>query len=685
VRQLLGLLILLCAFTPTFSQAPARAPAIVPDAVFPRFIVPGHAPAMDSLRNLYWLHYRNNGPMATLWDEWLPPATLWPATGDKLGMRQRWSAALSGRRTDAEGYVSTHQHNGTAHAEGWPFPLWHQGAGAGWHFAGTGIPGYDAPHLTKGEDWTLSGATRGPIDARGWNRQQPFLRLNWRARGLEGAKCYVEWATTDAPAFNADRRITFAPAAGDHEVRTMIAAYKHPGWTGTITGLRIAFDNSASASINLMSFHTAYDSRHNINNFNFVRGVASYFNWTSDVAFLRASIERARVAMRYAMSEFQARERKLVLTPWVGHEGTSGVVIGANGIKTIRPGLGIGDNYWDLLPFGGEDTMATIYYYDTLRDLADLEQAIAQHAEWNVQTGATPAFDPADLRKHAQEVKDFAGQHFWNAKTGRFVSAIDRDGVAHDYGFTFLNTEAIYHGFATDAQAQSIMAWLAGERTVEGDTSTGADIYHFRFGPRSTTRRNVGYYFWAWSNPESIPWGGQVQDGGAVLGWSYHDLMARLTTRGPDDAWKRLSEIVAWFDDVQAEGGYRAYYKNDPSRGTMQGNNKPGGLGLDAEFVESVLVPQVMLYGFLGFQPTPTGFTLNPRLPEDWPSLEITGIHLHDAILNIAVSRDDITIAVTNAPAQPMTIDLPPAYARFSYGEPLRLEKGVPLRSVRKE
>ena len=158
-----------------------------------------------------------------------------------------------------------------------------------------------------------------------------------------------------------------------------------------------------------------------------------------------------------------------------------------------------------------------------------------------------------------------------------------------------------------------IHEWLSGARTVDGDTSTGADIYHWRFGPRSTTRRNIDYYFWGWSNPESVPWGYQVQDGGAVLGWSYYDLMARLKTAGPDDAAARLAEITKWFDETQAEGGYRAYYGKDPARGTMQGGNVPGGLGLDKEFFESVLVPQVMLYGFLGFRPTADGFAIDPH------------------------------------------------------------------------
>jgi hypothetical protein len=160
--------------------------------------------------------------------------------------------------------------------------------------------------------------------------------------------------------------------------------------------------------------------------------------------------------------------------------------------------------------------------------------------------------------------------------------------------------------------------------------------------------------------------------------------MARVKTRGPDDAWRRLREIITWFDDVQAEGGYRAYYR-DRKRGTMQGNNIPGGLGLDAEFVESVLVPNLMLYGFLGFEPKPNGFALNPRLPEDWPSLEIRGIHFHDAMLNVSVDRDEVTITATNAPAEPIVIELPAEFARLSYGTPIKLEKGVPLRSNRKE
>ena len=162
-----------------------------------------------------------------------------------------------------------------------------------------------------------------------------------------------------------------------------------------------------------------------------------------------------------------------------------------------------------------------------------------------------------------QEVKDYGTQRFWNPQTGRF-GTVDLDGDLHDYGFTFLNNEAVYYGFATPEQAKHPRLAEPANASSTDDTSQGPDIYHWRFGPRSTTKRNLDYYFWAWSNPESIPFGNQVQDGGGVLGFSYHDLMARLRTAGPDDAAQRLDEICTWFDETQAAGGYRAYY-SDPS------------------------------------------------------------------------------------------------------------------------
>ena len=681
LRLFLGTLLLLSARS---ARAQPAVPAVPVD--FPRFVVPGREQPLDSLRGLFWLHYQPAGPLIPLWDEWMPMSTLWPARGAGAalqGMRGRWASALAGRGMSAEGYIHTHQHDGLAHSEGWPFPLWTQAQGIGWHFRGTGIGGYDAPPATPA-GWQVIGGQGGEIQEKGWlvelteprsivqtpafavpARNGPWLRLNWWAEGLERANCYVEWTTQEHPEFAPDRRFYFSPAAGEGpmnlgrvETRTMIPVYRLPGWTGTLTGVRLAFDNPGPARIVIKSFHTACDTRHPINNPNFIRGVHDYFAWSRDLAFLRDQIGRVRTALRFTMREFDTRKRNCIYTTWPGHEGRSGVRRTADGKKQIVIGEGIGGNYWDLLPFGGEDALATIYYYDTLLDLADLEERINAHPEWGVATGAD-AFDPADLRRHAQAVKDYGTKCFWNEQTGRF-GTVDLDGVLHDYGWTFLNNEAVYYDFATAGQAGSIRDWISGRRAVAGDTSTGADIYHWRFGPRATTRRNIDYYFWAWSDPESVPWGYQVQDGGAVLGFSYHDLMGRLKVSGPDDAWARLQEILAWFDETQAEGGYRAYYARDSKRGTMQGGNVPGGLGIDREFFESILVPQVMLYGFLGFEPTPDGFKIHPRLPKDWPEFTITRVHLHDAVMDIT-ARADGTLAIRSETGSELalTIELP--------------------------
>ena len=661
--------------------ARVRGQSQVPDD-FPRFEVPGYEKEMERLRELYWLHYPSAGPVATLWDEWLPSPSLWPALESGNAMetiRARWKEALTNRIIDPEGYVATHQHPSIAHQLGWPFPFWKQGKGTwGWHFSLQGV--MDGWHGTKEktqEGWTLSNGTDDGIRDFAWNikltapntsvttppleiepAQSPFVQLRWRATGLDNGQPYLEWVTNEEPQFSSDKRFYFAPVESGNIVFTMIPVFRHPKWSGEITQLKVCFDNrTAGGTVAIQALFTQYDTRHNINNQCFVRGCAYYFWWTRDINFLRDNIGRMRVALRYAMTELGGLKEKCIITPFVGHCGRSGIQWTADGKKVIIPGRGIGNNYWDLLPMGYKDAYATMRYYDTLNVMARVEHDIAAHPEWDIPGGPLE-LDPARLKQHAEEVKAVGNNVFWNEKTGRFVAGIDMDNESHDYGFTFLNLEAIYFGFATKEHVGSIMNWICGERIVDGDTAQGADIYHWRFAPRATTKRNIDWYGWFWSGPETIPWGGQVQDGGAVLGFSYHDIMARLAAEGPDNAWGRLKEIAAWFDEVQKAGGYRAYY-DGTREGTLQGAGKPGGLGMDMEFLESVLVPQVVLDGFLGFEPTCDGFSINPHLPQDWSELPVNRIHLHNLVLRIRANRDSIEIEKTGAVDEPFFIRVP--------------------------
>jgi hypothetical protein len=78
---------------------------------------------------------------------------------------------------------------------------------------------------------------------------------------------------------------------------------------------------------------------------------------------------------------------------------------------------------------------------------------------------------------------------------------------------------------------------------------------------------------------------------------------------------------------------------------------------MDQEFMESVLVPQVMLYGFLGLTPEPTGFVIAPQLPKGWPSITVSRVRLHDHEVEIiAESTGRVTLKTLVSGTGPVTI-----------------------------
>ncbi len=651
----------------------ANSRRVMPDH-FPAFRVPGYENEMALLRDLFFEHYKFF-PYATFWDPWMARSMLWPAA-DADRIAQNLRVVLSERTMAEEGYIASHQHRGMAHKLGWPFPIWTQIAGWGWHFSGLGNPfakpafGVYIHHSLDG--WKQDGVSNITYsESRGLQADispnatlespafrvkaisTPFVRFEWWAEGLENATPYLEWTTERQPEFSPGRRICFEPA-DSMETKTvcMIPLNEVTAEDDVFTGFRIGFGNRRPAGIAIQALMTAADSRHNINNAAWIIACSDYIRLTKDTGFIKEQIERLRRALRYAMTEFKTRENHCINTPWVGHGGRSGVVY-EDGKKRIRYGFGVGNNYWDLLPFGGRDFQATLYFYDALLRMSDLEELIRKNPEWGIAEG----LNPDELRAHAAEIRTFSQSFFWNPKTGRFVSAVDVDDVGHDYGFTFLNTDAINRGMATPQQARSIMDWISGRRTVDGDTSQGDDIYHWRFGPRSTTLRNTNYYNSVWSNPEAFSFGEQVQDGGAVLGFSYDDLMARLRVYGPDNAWERLKEIIEWYGEVKAEGGVRAYYAK-PGRGSLQGGGTAGGLGIDKEFFESVLMPQVMLYGFMGFEPRMDGFALSPRLPTDWPSLQLTDVSFQGGTYDFYAEKGRVSLTMKSGTPRPLAVYL---------------------------
>ncbi len=685
-------------------------------AGFPRFFFAGHEEEAQWLSRYLWYHFSHRGGVGkTLFNqEYVTTSDLWMggAAHPRLPrpIQDMHREMLRVIHVDEEGYVSTHQHFSHAHEHGWPFPMWTQGRvgpdglTAGWHFQDDG-PGWvwqhylrhhpDSPHgrARAIEGWGLHHVRSLGIAEKKWQLEAtgpsptittpanvsidafnaPFLQLRWTRtpKPPKDVLPYVEWLGEKDTEFGADRRVYFGPGTGnpDYEgvsktTHSLIRMHRHPQWQGRIQRMRICLaPGESKVRFAIDSFFTVYDTRHSINNPIYIMACWNAYRWTGDVGFLRTVIGKMRTALRHQQTVMGGLKHNHIRNPWVGHDGLAGYVVNADGSKAMRQGHGIGNNYWDLMPFGWDDLYATSQYYAATLAMADVEQAVRDHPGWSVPRGAL-AFDPDELRRHAAAVKQTTNRKFWNSDAGRFVACIDASGERHDYGYTFLNLDAIWYGIASDDHARAIVDWLRGKRIVEGDTSTGADIYHWRFGPRATTKRNIKWYGHGWTAPEKIPWGGQVQDGGAVLGFAFYDLWARLHVVGPDDAWARLAAMLAWEKEVWAEGGYRKYYEGGKRGTTLQGGGTAGGIGVDCEFWESSLIPTIVPCGFLGLNPTATGLSLRPRLPKACPQMGASNVLYRNVRLDIKAGDSVVEVAVKDAPREPIRLELGDGWKR---------------------
>lgn len=680
-----------------------HAEATAPEE-FTKFSFREHELEAGLLSDYLWRFFsrRAINPMASFEQEYLTVSDLWlaeaydPHSSRKIQEVHR--EHLLSIEMDDEGYVHTHQHFSHAHEHGWPFPLWpqihggYEGYTYGWHFQDRGRgwvwdhrmiqAGSPCTGQTAADRWTLENARSLGIQDSAWRLQAtgpspaivspegvildafnaPFIQIRWKRTEERKSHLlpYLEWQREQDGDFNAERRFYFEPGrAGKGLSHCMIPVYRHPKWEGKIKRLRIALaPGELEAEFAIDSIFTQYDTRHSINNPILILASWEYFRWTGDIDFLRKNINRLRRALRYQQTEMGGLKWNHIRNEWPGHDGLPGWTRNADGTLTMHPGHGIGNNYWDLMPFGWDDLYATSHYYRATLTLARLEESILRNPGWGVPLGPD-AFDPETLRKHADQVRKTANHKFWNKKTGRFFASIDKKGTAYDYGYTFLNLEAIWYGLASDAHASDIMNWISGKRIVEGDTSQGADLYHWRFGPRATTKRNLDWYGQGWIDPGAIPWGGQVQDGGAVLGFTFFDLWGRIQVLGPDNAWQRLGEILQWEAEVQEAGGYRAYYADGKQGTTLQGGGTAGGLGIDHEFLESSLLPVIVPYGFLGLDPDGERLTISPRLPAACPEMKIENLLFQNCRMDIAAGVDSVTAVLKDRPPAPIRIALP--------------------------
>jgi hypothetical protein len=373
---------------------------------------------------------------------------------------------------------------------------------------------------------------------------------------------------------------------------------------------------------------TGEGSYHQENNSKYILGAWRIWCWTRDDEFFeqidpsstgdaprpdvsagKTVKEKLREAMRYLEESLQGQ--------------LGGIPIEDNGMgNTGRPD-GEPTNYWDNWPFGYYNAYDSIYYYAALEAMAQME------LYWGNPNRA------AELRNLAEGCKEDYFNKFWNSTRGRFIACIDKDGSSWDFGGTFHNLEALAYGLGDQSKADSIFSWLDGTRIIPGDTSTGTDIYKWKFAPRSNTLKveSIGPPYWwfsingAISVESNAQWDIHLENGGAIFYTSFYDLMARLQWLGPDSALERLNVILDEFKTDQL--------RRDPN--VWQ-------LGIIGEFPESGLVPCFLVYGFAGIEPDVHGLQIHPQLPSTWDHLTVQGVKWAGCDLTITVFHDQVEI-----------------------------------------
>jgi len=357
--------------------------------------------------------------------------------------------------------------------------------------------------------------------------------------------------------------------------------------------------------------NTLYNTRHYTTNANFILGAYRYFSWTKDTAFLAEIYPRLRAAMQFYLVHMNGSAGLLVNTD-VNHEGRG---LAANGSWQS-----VGSNYWDILPFGYKDAYANAYFQGSLRAMAEIESFLGNTSE------SLSYSILADLNKAEYN------EVFWNGTRQRYVGCIDADGVVQDYGFVFLNLEAVYYGLANATQVFQIYDWLENEPTSSGakDTFTA-----YGFAPRATTDENTNWWF-ARVNQN---FGEQVQDGGAILYTEGYDLRDRALYFGPDNAFDRLTAVLARYalPDKLCGGGPR-YTGETPQQ------ENAGGVGTDYPFPESGLAPVSALEAIFCVRANTTSLILTPELPASLSYAGVHGVQVANVTMDINVTETNCTI-----------------------------------------
>ena len=595
------------------------------------------------------------------------------------------------------------------------------GASHGWGFIyGMQTGNYLANFLEDDGGWTINGdADAGKFDGEGfWDytfHGSVGERLVYEVGGLEESIRYapmveIAFKFQDLSAFGGmlanikDINLSFkmadgewttfsyyedaiynVPLSGNGMMRAWFPVYLHPNWTGTLEGLKIEIIPNDGDKLDLKSSlnYVRLETDTRVTNANtwFIQAVEEYVSFTGDYELLERNLHDLRRAMMFQLYALNG-VNGLLKTDYIWGKTTT--LVGKN-----KFGLQ-GNSWYDVVPTGTVNLQANICFCQSLLAMAKLEEYAAQQG---IDVGDTYVRNPYPYADGAEDIlwtqtpeslralfettrlnvqKDVSDGGLWNEETGRFAWAIyDADsaggdlGEPMDYGHTEINLMAVLYDVASETQKQSIMSWISGERIVEGDNSTGEDVYFYEYAPRINTKD---------AKKDSISvyklrnFGLDVQNGGASMHVTFYDLLARNKVYGADNSFARFKEIQNWYEKVQGAGGkgaafYRQYYSEllveYGNAYKMTGGGQIGPIGLDEEFYEAALLYAAVPHTYFGLDGLGGGvLQIAPDLPSalEWFAME--NLMFHNVRYDLYVTDSSAVISGVRGNTDGLTVRL---------------------------
>ena len=198
---------------------------------------------------------------------------------------------------------------------------------------------------------------------------------------------------------------------------------------------------------------------------------------------------------------------------------------------------------------------------------------------------------------------------------------------------------------------------MDGNRIIEGDTSTGKDIYNFKVSARSNTVavetvQEDGLHYWWYNGHEFndvLPghWGEyglQMQNGGTIFYTSHYDISGR-TVVSNDNAMGRFNAIM---DEFHIDS-----LRRDPRTdfGIYQ-------VSINGEFPESGLVPLTFVTDIVGITPDVKGLKIDSCLPADMTYAGVAEYNYGNRKYHIEVNKN-LTEPVVTYDGEKYTVKLP--------------------------